>query len=118
MCLHAVRWTAFCDMKLSTFTGRFAHEAHLHVGSNEVSPSNRLSANRIRKFNAEKRCLTFLQKKNYYDEENMEFSLMTFIYIKSNNIRFGFAESHEVICLWRELTKRQTVASESAVNQI
>lgn len=37
----------------------------------------------------------FTEKKNYYDEENMEFSLMTFIYIKSNNIRFGFVESHE-----------------------
>lgn len=37
----------------------------------------------------------FHRKKNYYDEENMEFSLMTFIYIKSNNIRFGFVESHE-----------------------
>lgn len=35
--LHAARWTAFCDMKLPTFAGRFAHEAHLlSVGSTEV----------------------------------------------------------------------------------
>lgn len=60
-------------MKLPTFAGRFAHEAHLlSVGSTEVVAFvSTLSANKIQKFNAGKRYRTFSHEKR--TTTNMEY---------------------------------------------